>query len=354
MKGKVVLVTGGTGSFGRTMVGELIRLGCPEVRIFSRDEWKQEDMRLHLANPALRFYIGDVRSPSSVDHVMDGVNLVLHAAALKQVPSCEFFPMQAVETNIVGSFNVINSAIQHDVECVVALGTDKAVYPINAMGMTKALMEKVVQSATRQNRNGRTRLCSVRYGNVMCSRGSVIPLFIRQIKAGQPITVTEPQMTRFMMPLHDSVRLVHFAFENAQSGDLFVKKSAAATLETLVATLKRMFHSQVAVQRIGLRHGEKMHEALASAEELKRATDMGEYFRIPMDDRDLNYSRFFTEGDPEVVNLHDYTSDRAELLDSASLEALLRTLPEIQRELGIMPFENDDNSEQGGPAESLA
>jgi UDP-N-acetylglucosamine 4,6-dehydratase/5-epimerase len=339
MKNKIVLVTGGTGSFGRTMVNELLRQGCLEIRIFSRDEWKQEDMRIRMANPAVRFYIGDVRNPASVDQVMEGVNLVFHAAALKQVPSCEFFPMQAVETNIIGSSNVITAAIRHKVECVVALGTDKAVYPVNSMGMTKALMEKVVQSAARRVSNNQTRICSVRYGNVMYSRGSVIPLFIRQIKEGKPITITEPKMTRFMMPLRDSVQLVSFAFNHASQGDLFIKKAVSATIETLVNALQRMFSSNVPVVKIGMRHGEKMHETLASAEELKRAVDMGDYFRIQMDDRDLNYSKYFTEGDPELQEFKDYSSESVDLLDIEELEELLLTLPEIREELGMIALE---------------
>ena len=306
---KTVLITGGTGSFGKTMVMHLLSQGFGEIRIFSRDEWKQEDMRVRLANPRLKFYIGDIRNKSSIDSAMEGVNLVFHAAALKQVPSCEFFPMEAVATNVTGSFNVVDSAVKHKVECCVCLGTDKAVYPVNTMGMTKALMEKVAQSFARRLKNSDTRICSVRYGNVMYSRGSVIPLFIRQIKENSAITVTDPRMTRFMLPLSQSVELVQFAFTNAQQGDIFIKKAVACTIDTLVIALKELFDSTVDVHHIGTRHGEKLHEVLASAEELRRAEDMGDFYRISMDERDLDYSKYFTEGDPELDATQDYASD---------------------------------------------
>jgi UDP-N-acetylglucosamine 4,6-dehydratase/5-epimerase len=339
---KTVLVTGGTGSFGKTMVKHLLQRGCREIRILSRDEWKQEEMRIQLADYRLKFHIGDVRCRESVDNAMRGVDLVFHAAALKQVPSCEFFPLQAVQTNILGSSNVIESAIQNYVECVVSLGTDKAVYPVNAMGLTKAIMEKVVQAAARRLGNtSETRLCSVRYGNVMYSRGSVIPLFVRQIKQNLPLTVTEPLMTRFMMPLDESVALVEFAFENAQQGDVFIKKAASATIETLVEALKNLFESTSTMKRIGMRHGEKMHETLASAEELRRAEDMGDYFRIRMDDRDLDYSKYVTQGDPELEHIDDYSSHTTDLLSVSEMEELLISLPEIKEELGLIPAEDE-------------
>ncbi|MCE2791972.1 MAG: SDR family NAD(P)-dependent oxidoreductase [Planctomycetota bacterium] len=331
---KVVLITGGTGSFGRTMVEELLRAGCREIRIFSRDELKQEQMRQELNCDRLRFYLGDVRKRSSLDEAMHGVNLVFHAAALKQVPSCEFFPMEAVETNVAGSSNVIEAAIRHGAQSVVCLGTDKAVYPVNAMGMTKALMEKVAQAAARRLGQNETRVSCVRYGNVMYSRGSVIPLFVRQIKARQPITVTEPQMTRFMLPLAGSVELVKVALLKAQPGDIFIKKAAAAAMGTLVETLQLIFGTKLPVVTMGMRHGEKMHETLASAEELSRAEDLGDYYRIPMDGRDLNYSKYLSEGDPLIARQRDYCSADTKLLNADELRRLLLSLPEIQAELG--------------------
>lgn len=315
------------------MARHLLGQGYGEVRIFSRDEWKQEEMRLRLADRRLRFYIGDVRDRSGVDAAMEGVDLVFHAAALKQVPSCEFFPMQAVETNVVGSHNVVEAAVSHEVSCVVMLGTDKAVYPVNAMGMTKAVMEKVAQSVARRLGDSATRVCSVRYGNVMCSRGSVIPLFVGQIQSGNAITITEPQMTRFMLPLSEAVRLVEFAFENANQGDLFVKKAGACTIDTLARALLRMFDSDVPVETIGLRHGEKMHEVLASQAEMLRAEDMGDFLRIPMDARDLNYSPFFTEGTELTGEVRDFDSANAEQFDVDQMIDILRALPELEADL---------------------
>ena len=338
--GKTVLITGGTGSFGRTMVQHLLDQGYEQIRIFSRDEWKQEDMRVRMAEPRLKFYIGDVRNRASVDAAMDGVDLVFHAAALKQVPSCEFFPMQAVETNIMGSNNVIESAVAHKVECVVVLGTDKAVYPVNAMGMTKAVMEKVAQSVARRLDESETRICSVRYGNVMYSRGSVIPLFVRQIKEGNPITVTEPTMSRFMLPLRDSVSLVEFAFQNARQGDIFIKKAPACTIGMLASALIELFESNVEIKSIGIRHGEKMFEALASVAEMQRSEDMGDFMRISMDERDLNYNRFFTEGEELEAFANDYDSHNTRQLSLLEMKELLLSLPEIQRdlsEMGIAP-----------------
>lgn len=330
---QTVLITGGTGSFGRTMTMHLLDQGYKEVRIFSRDEWKQEDMRVRMAEPKLKFYIGDVRNRASVDSAMDGVDLVFHAAALKQVPSCEFFPMQAVETNIIGSNNVIESAVSNDVDCVVVLGTDKAVYPVNAMGMTKAVMEKVAQSVARRLTENQTRICSVRYGNVMYSRGSVIPLFVRQILENQPITITEASMSRFMLPLRDSVSLVEFAFQHARQGDIFIKKAAACTIGMLAEALKQLFQSDVPVKSIGIRHGEKMFEALASVAEIARAEDLGDFLRIPMDERDLNYNRFFTEGETGQTEARDYDSHSTTQLTIEEVKELLLSLPEIQEDL---------------------
>lgn len=332
---KVVLITGGTGSFGRTMVEHLTREGCREIRIFSRDELKQEQMRQELACDRLRFYLGDVRNFASIDHAMHGVDLVFHAAALKQVPSCEFFPMEAVETNVAGSSNVIESAIKHGASSVVCLGTDKAVYPVNAMGMTKALMEKVAQAAARRLGQNQTRISCVRYGNVMYSRGSVIPLFVKQIKAAQPITVTEPAMTRFMLPLSGSVELVKVALLRANQGDVFIKKAAAASLGTLVEALQAIFGTNLPVVTMGMRHGEKLHETLASAEELSRAEDLGDYYRIPMDGRDLNYSKYLSEGDPAIARQRDFSSESVGLLTVEQLKSLLLSLPEIRQDLSV-------------------
>lgn len=333
IKNKTILITGGTGSFGHELLKTIIDKDFKEVRIFSRDELKQEHMRIELNNPKVKFYIGDVRDRDSVDAAMKGVNMVFHAAALKQVPSCEFFPMQAVMTNIVGSHNVVESAIQHNIESVVCLGTDKAVYPINAMGMTKALMEKVAQAACRGLAETDTRVCSVRYGNVMCSRGSVIPLFIKQIKAGKPITVTDPGMTRFLLPLPEAIKLVLFAFTHAKQGNVFIKKSPACTVGDLAAALKELFKSNVPVKTIGIRHGEKVFETLANIEELRRAEDMGDYFRVNMDGRDLNYNKYFTEGDKKEAMLSDYTSHNTERLNVKQVKEMLLKLPEVVSEL---------------------
>ncbi|MGB7327955.1 MAG: SDR family NAD(P)-dependent oxidoreductase [Rubripirellula sp.] len=331
--GKTVLITGGTGSFGKTMVHHLLNRGYEEIRIFSRDECKQEELRVSMAEPRLKFYIGDIRNRESVDAAMQDVDLVFHAAALKQVPSCEFFPMEAVATNIIGSNNVVESAVKEKVECVVCLGTDKAVYPVNTMGMTKAVMEKVAQSVARRLDEDETRVCSVRYGNVMCSRGSVIPLFVKQIREGAPLTLTDPEMTRFMLPLRDSVQLVEFAFENAQQGDVFIKKAAACSLMTLAQAVLELFESKSEIKSIGVRHGEKKHEALASVAEIRRSEDMGDFLRIPMDNRDLNYSKFFTEGEKTEAELTDYSSDSTEQLTVSQMKELLLSLPEIQAEL---------------------
>ena len=333
MKDKTLLVTGGTGSFGRAMVDRLLQTDVKEIRIFSRDELKQELMRIEYKEPRLNFYIGDVRERDSVDNVMKGVDYVFHAAALKQVPSCEFFPIQAVYTNILGGHNVIESAIANKVKTVVCLSTDKAAYPINAMGMTKALLEKVAQAAARTKACNDTVVCCVRYGNVMYSRGSVIPLFIQQIKEGKPLTLTEPAMTRFLMPLKDSVDLVLFAFTNAKPGDLFVKKAAASTIGDLAQAIKNLFKSTVETKVIGIRHGEKLYETLVTKEELRRSEDMGDYYRISLDDRNLNYALYFTQGDKKEAHLDDYHSHNTTQLNVKKVEELLLSLPEVQAEL---------------------
>lgn len=332
---KTALITGGTGSFGREVIGPLLMRGVRQIRIFSRDELKQEQMRIEYNDERLRFFLGDVRMRDSVDHAMQGVDFVFHAAALKQVPSCDFFPMQAVYTNVIGSHNVVESAIAHGVSRVVCLSTDKAVFPVNAMGMTKGLMEKVAQASARNIKDDRTVVCAVRYGNVMCSRGSVIPLFIDQMLGGRPITVTEPGMTRFLLPLPDAIKLVVFAFEHADQGDIFVRKAPACTVQTLVEALQRMFRSTAPVKVIGMRHGEKIYETLATREELRQATDMGDYYRIRMDTRDLNYAKYFTEGDVQEAETDDYTSHNTTRLDIDQTEALLRSLPQIQEALGV-------------------
>lgn len=331
--GATVLITGGTGSFGNALLDSLRAGGVREVRIFSRDELKQEHMRIRYGDPRLKFYLGDVRDRESLNGAMGGVDYLFHAAALKQVPSCEFFPMQAVLTNVAGSANVVASAIAHDVSRVVCLSTDKAVYPVNAMGMTKALMEKVAHAAARSMEAGSTVLSSVRYGNVMCSRGSVIPLFIQQIRAGLPLTVTVPEMTRFLLPLPHAIDLVTFAFHHARQGDLFVRKAPACSVDVLAQALKNLFASDVPVRVIGMRHGEKIYETLATREELTKAEDMGDYYRVPMDDRDLNYGKYFTEGDTREREFDDYTSHNTDQLDVTAVERLLLTLPEVRTEL---------------------
>jgi UDP-N-acetylglucosamine 4,6-dehydratase len=333
-KNKVALITGGTGSFGQAVIAPLLKRGVREIRIFSRDELKQEMMRIEQQNRRLKFFIGDVRSRESVDQAMQGADFVFHAAALKQVPSCDFFPMQAVYTNIIGSHNVIESAISHGASKVVCLSTDKAVYPINAMGMSKALMEKVAQANARSGKEGRTAIACVRYGNVMYSRGSVIPLFVKQILANEPITVTEPGMTRFLLPLPEAIALVIFAFEHARQGEIFIRKAPACTVADLVTALKRLFRSRAPVKTIGMRHGEKIFETLATREELRQGKDLGDYFRISMDTRDLNYAKYFTEGDRREAAVEDYTSHNTHRLSVRAVETLLRTLPEIRAALG--------------------
>ncbi len=333
LEGKTILITGGTGSFGHELLKNIIGFDCKEIRIFSRDELKQELMRKELNNSKVKFYIGDVRNTDSVDQVMKNVDMVFHAAALKQVPSCEFFPIQAVLTNIIGSNNVIESAIEHRVKNVVLLSTDKAVYPVNAMGMTKALMEKVSQAVSRNLGEEDTIISSVRYGNVMCSRGSVIPLFIKQIKEKKPLTITDPTMTRFMLSLKDAIDLVMFAFSNARQGDIFIKKAPACTVSDLATALRNIFGSDVPVKPIGIRHGEKIYETLATIEELRKAEDMGDYFRVKMDDRDLNYDKYFTMGEIVEPLPEDYTSHNTYRLSVKEIEEMLQLLPEIASEL---------------------
>lgn len=330
---EIVLITGGTGSFGKAMVDYLLARGAKEIRILSRDEAKQEEMRIAYGRPELNFFIGDVRDRASVGKAMKGVGMVFHAAALKQVPSCEFFPMEAVKTNIVGSQNVIDSAVEACVESVVCLSTDKAVMPVNAMGMSKAMMEKVAQASSRQLGEGETVISCVRYGNVMCSRGSVIPLFIKQIKEGKPLTITEPTMTRFMLSLQDAIKLVHFAFENARQGDIFVRKAPACTVQMLAEVLIELFEADNEIQVIGWRHGEKLYETLASAEELLRSEDMGNYYRVSYDSRDLNYAKFFTEGQVQEAVTEDYHSHNTYQLTREELKSLLLGLPEVQEAL---------------------
>lgn len=330
-----VLITGGTGSFGKTMLNDLLEKGCREIRILSRDEEKQDALRNTLRSPNVRFYIGDIRDRDTVDRAIAGVDSVFHAAALKQVPSCEFFPIEAVKTNILGSENVIRAAVAHNVRSVVCLSTDKAVLPVNAMGMSKAMMEKLAQSLARSiGPKAATTVSMVRYGNVMYSRGSVIPLFIQQIKSGRPITITEPKMTRFLMPLRDSVALVHHAFNHARQGDLFIRKAGASTIEDLVAALLELFDTpDHPVEEIGWRHAEKLYETLATAQELAQSEDMGEYFRIRMDDRDLNYKAYFSAGEHETVHQEDYHSHNTTRLSVPEVKELLMSLPEVRAEV---------------------
>ena len=335
-KDKILLITGGTGSFGNTILRRFINEPFREIRIFSRDEKKQDDMRHEWHNPRIKFYIGDVRDCRSVDGVMSGVNYIFHAAALKQVPSCEFFPIQAVQTNILGTNNVLDSAIAHGVERIVVLSTDKACYPINTMGMSKALMEKVAIAKGRALGSGsKTTICCTRYGNVMSSRGSVIPLFVDQIKAKMPLTVTDPTMTRFMMTLDDAVDLVLYAFTKGVNGDMFVQKAPAATIETLAHALLQVYGSESKIKIIGTRHGEKRYETLVTREEMAKAVDLEEYFRVPADTRDLNYENFLEKGESKISRTEDYHSDNTERLDVAGMIELLKKERFIRKDLGI-------------------
>lgn len=343
-KDKVLLITGGTGSFGNAVLRRFLNSDVKEIRIFSRDEKKQDDMRHALQNPKVKFYIGDVRNRQSVDNVMTGVDYIFSAAALKQVPSCEFFPMEAVRTNVEGTNNVLESAIAHGVKKIVVLSTDKAAYPINAMGISKAMMEKVAIAKGRSlGKDAQTTICCTRYGNVMASRGSVIPLWVEQMIEGKPITITDPNMTRFMMTLDDAVDLVIYAWEHGKNGDLFVQKAPAATLETLATALKETYakvnprYGETEVKVIGTRHGEKLYETLVTREEMARAIDMGNYFRIPCDTRDLNYDKFFTVGNEDVAKIEDYHSHNTRRLDVEGMKELLLKLRFVREDLGLLP-----------------
>lgn len=342
-KEKILLITGGTGSFGNAVLRRFLNSDIKEIRIFSRDEKKQDDMRHHLQNPKVKFYIGDVRDKRSVDGAMTGVDYIFHAAALKQVPSCEFFPTQAVRTNVLGTENVLDSAIEHGVKNVVVLSTDKAAYPINAMGISKAMMEKVAIAKGRQlGEDGTTTICCTRYGNVMASRGSVIPLWVEQIMLGKSITITDPNMTRFMMTLDDAVDLVIYAFTHGHNGDLFVQKAPAATLDVLAEALKQIYskidpkYGETEVKVIGTRHGEKLYETLVTREEMAKAIDCGNYYRIPCDSRDLNYDKFFVEGNEKVSAIEDYHSHNTARLDVEGMKEQLMRLRFIQEDLGLI------------------
>lgn len=324
--GNVLMITGGTGSFGNAVLSRFSNTAVREIRIFSRDEKKQEDMRIALNNPKLKFYIGDVRNYDSIREAMHGVDYVFHAAALKQVPSCEFYPMEAIRTNVLGAENVMNAAIACGVRRVVVLSTDKAVYPINAMGISKAMMEKVMVAKARMRSEGETVLCATRYGNVMASRGSVIPLFVQQIRGGKPLTVTDPHMTRFLMSLEDSVDLVLHAFEHGGQGDIFVQKAPASTVGDLAQAINELFRTDGSIRIIGTRHGEKLYESLLSREEMAQADDMGRYYRVPADGRDLNYNKYFIEGEMKMSVFDDYTSHNTERLNVEQVKKLLMKL----------------------------
>ena len=331
--GKTLLITGGTGSFGNAVLKRFLDTDIKEIRIFSRDEKKQDDMRHLYHNDKIKYHIGDVRDLASIKNAMYGVDYVFQAAALKQVPSCEFFPMEAVKTNVFGTDTVLTACIEAGVKKVICLSTDKAAYPINAMGTSKAMMEKVFVAKSRTVAPDRTMICGTRYGNVMCSRGSVIPLFIEQIKAGKPLTVTEPKMTRFIMSLEEAVDLVLFAFENAQSGDILVQKAPACTIEVLAQAVKELFHADNPVKVIGIRHGEKMYETLLTKEECARATDLGNFYRVPCDKRDLNYDKYFVQGDTEQVKLTEFNSDNTTRLDVEQVKEKLLSLEYIRSEI---------------------
>ena len=334
LKNKILLITGGTGSFGNAVLNRFLHTDhFKEIRIFSRDEKKQDDLRKRINHQKVKFYIGDVRDLASVEVAVKGVDYIFHAAALKQVPSCEFFPMEAVKTNVIGTDNVLTAAEKYEVKKVIVLSTDKAAYPINAMGISKAMMEKVTIAKSRNLDDSKTIFCATRYGNVMASRGSVIPLFIDQIKLGNPLTLTDPNMTRFMMTLEDAVDLVLFAFENGKQGDLFVQKSPAATIEVLAKALLELYDSKSEIKVIGTRHGEKLYETLVNREDMVKAEDMGDYYRIPADNRDLNYAQYFSEGEPDVSNYDEYHSHNTERLDIEGMKKLLHKLPIIKKEI---------------------
>lgn len=330
-KDKVLLITGGTGSFGNKVLEMFLDSNLKEIRIFSRDEKKQDDMRKKYKNDKIKFYIGDVRDVTTIDNAMSGVDYVFHAAALKQVPSCEFFPIEAAKTNVFGSYNVLESAVKHGVKKIVCLSTDKAAYPINAMGMSKALMEKTIIAKARMLGNdANTTICLTRYGNVMGSRGSVIPLFYKLIKENKPLTITDPNMTRYMMTLEDAVKLVMYAFENGDQGDLFVQKAPGATIQTLADAVKKYKNSDVDIKIIGTRHGEKDHEVLVTREEMTKAEDLGEYYRVRMDNRNLNYDNFYANGDGQVIQYESYTSNNTNQLDIDGMIELLKRMGEIE------------------------
>ena len=330
---KTLLITGGTGSFGNTVLKRFLSTDVREIRIFSRDEKKQEDMRIAFNNPKLKFYIGDVREYESVSQAMKGVDYVFHAAALKQVPSCEFYPMEAVRTNVIGTENILNAATASGVKRVVVLSTDKAVYPINSMGISKAMAEKLMVAKSRNQLADETVFCATRYGNVMASRGSVIPLFVSQLKEGKALTVTDPNMTRFLMSLENSVDLVLYAFEHGKQGDIFVQKAPASTVADLAQAIKELLKKDEPVRIIGTRHGEKLYESLISREEMAKAEDMGDYYRIPADNRDLNYAQYFSEGEEKISHQEDYTSHNTERLNVEQVKKLLLKLEYIKEEL---------------------
>lgn len=338
-KGKTLMITGGTGSFGNVVLNRFIETDIGEIRIFSRDEKKQDDMRHEFQQnypevaDKVKFYIGDVRDIQSVKNAMHGVDYIFHAAALKQVPSCEFFPVEAVKTNVLGTDNVLTAAIEEGVKCVICLSTDKAAYPVNAMGTSKAMMEKVVVAKSRTVSSEKTKICCTRYGNVLCSRGSVVPLWIEQIKAGKPITITEPAMTRFVMSLEEAVDLVLFAFQNGESGDILVQKAPACTIEVLAQAVKELFAPETEIKVIGIRHGEKMYETLLTNEECTNATDMGNFYRVPADKRSLNYDKYFKDGDTARNPLTEFNSNNTELMTVEQVKEKLLTLSYIQEEL---------------------
>jgi Predicted nucleoside-diphosphate sugar epimerases len=332
-KNKTLLITGGTGSFGNAVLSRFLDSDLEEIRIFSRDEKKQHDMRVALNHPKLKFYIGDVRDYNSLDLALKGVDYVFQAAALKQVPSCEFFPIEATKTNVLGTENVIKACVANKVKNVICLSTDKAAYPINAMGMTKALMEKVAVAESRNIKGDKTKVCLTRYGNVMASRGSVIPLFVEQIKSGKPLTITNPDMTRYLMSLEEAVDLVLFAFENGNQGDLFVQKAPASTIGDLAVALKELFNATNEIRVIGTRHGEKLYETLCTREEMEKADDLGDFYRIPADNRDLNYGNYFTEGSTQIDRIEDYNSHNTQRLSISKIKEKLLSLQYIQDEL---------------------
>ena len=332
---KTLLITGGTGSFGNAVLRRFLNTGIKEIRVFSRDEKKQEDMRIDLNNAKLKFYIGDVRIYDSIHAALDGVDFIFHAAALKQVPSCEFYPMEAVRTNVLGTENMLNAALANVVKKVITLSTDKAVYPINAMGISKAMMEKLMVAKARMTDEHRTVFTGTRYGNVMASRGSVIPLFIKQIREGKPLTVTDPNMTRFLMSLDDAVDLVLYAFKYARQGDIFVQKAPASTILDLAIAVKELFNTDSEIKVIGTRHGEKLYETLLTREELAKAEDMGDYYRIVPDERDLNYGKYFTEGEEKISATGDYNSHNTQRLSVAEIKEKLLKLDYIKAELGL-------------------